>query len=167
MGFPTLPGLPPSAPTGLANPGFDYDFGPHFNQADAAGIRGSDLPKIKQVLKVAVPKVDADGNELGGVPIVLRDAPLGTYLGWNLTASGFYKDKLCSFSAGMIPFARTKAQRQAAGDPRLSLEERYKNHDGYVQAVKTAAHKLVHEGYLLSDDAAAMITQAEQSKVLK
>ena len=33
-----------------------------------------------------VPAVDADGNELGGVPTVLRDAPLGTYLGWNITA---------------------------------------------------------------------------------
>ena len=33
-----------------------------------------------------VPRVDADGNELGGVPTVLRDAPLGTYLGWNITA---------------------------------------------------------------------------------
>ena len=32
-----------------------------------------------------VPKVDSDGNELGGVPTVLRDAPLGTYLGWNIT----------------------------------------------------------------------------------
>ena len=34
------------------------------------------------------PKVDADGNELGGVPVVLLDAPLGTYLGWNITAGG-------------------------------------------------------------------------------
>jgi hypothetical protein len=34
-----------------------------------------------------VPKVDADGNEQGGVPVVLRDAPLGTYLGWNITAA--------------------------------------------------------------------------------
>ena len=31
------------------------------------------------------PKVDADGNEVGGVPVVLLDAPLGTYLGWNIT----------------------------------------------------------------------------------
>jgi Alpha/beta hydrolase domain len=166
MGFPSLPGLPPSTPTGLANPGFDYDFGPHFNQADAAGIRGSDLPKIKQVLKVAVPKVDADGNELGGVPIVLRDAPLGTYLGWNLTASGFYKDKLCSFSAGMIPFARTKAERQANGDPRLSLEERYGDHAGYVAAVKAAAAKAISQGFLLQRDADSLIEQAAASNVL-
>jgi hypothetical protein len=167
MGFPTLPGLPPSAPTGLINPGFDYDYGPHFNQYDQTGIKSSELPKIKQVLKAAVPKVDADGNELGGVPVVLRDAPLGTYLGWNLTAGGFYKGELCSFSAGMIPFAKTKAERLASGDPRLSLEERYENHAGYVAAVKAAAEKAVSQGFLLKSDAAALIEQATESNVLR
>jgi hypothetical protein len=166
LGFPTLPGLPPSAPTGLLNPGFDYDYGPQFNQTDQTGIRGTELPKIKQVLKAAVPKVDADGNELGGVPVVLRDAPLGTYLGWNLTAGGFYKDQLCSFTAGMIPFARTKAERQASGDPRLSLEERYGDHPGYVAAVKAAAAKAVRQGFLLQHDADTLIEQAAASNVL-
>jgi len=166
LGFPTLPGLPSTVPTGLINPGFDYDFGPHFNQNDQTGIRGTELPKIKHVLKMAVPNVDADGNELGGVPVVLRDAPLGTYLGWNLTAGGFYKGELCSFSAGMIPFVRTKAERQASGDPRLSLEERYGNHAGYIAAVKGAAAKAVSQRFLLQSDAAALIEQAAASNVL-
>ena len=62
------------------------------------------------------PKVDADGNELGGVPVVLLDAPLGTYLGWNVTAGGampFHKDQICNYVGGMIPFARTAAERKA------------------------------------------------------
>ena len=101
-----------------------------------------------------------------GVPVVLRDAPLGTYLGWNLTAGGFYKGELCSFSAGMIPFARTKAERQASGDPRLSLEERYGNHAGYIAAVKGAAAKAVSQRFLLQSDAAALIEQAAASNVL-
>ena len=33
----------------------------------------------------------------------------------------------------MMPFARTAAERQARGDPRPSLEERYGSHDGYVE----------------------------------
>ena len=100
-------------------------------------------------------------------------APLGTYTGWNVTTSGLYEGQLCgsSFGAspigGFIPFAKTKAERTASGDPRLSLEERYNDHDGYVQAVKAAADKLVRDGYLLQQDAASMIAQAEQSSVLK
>ena len=95
---------------------------------------------------MVVPKVDADGNELGGVPVVLREAPLGTYLGWNITAAGFFKDKICGFAGGMIPFAKTKAERLASGDPRLSLEERYSNHEGYVAAVRAAAARAVPKG---------------------
>ena len=117
-------------------------------------------------MKMVVPRVDADGNELGGVPVVLRDAPLGTYLGWNITAAGFFKDKICSFTGGMIPFAATKDERLAKGDPRLSLEERYVNHDGYVAAVKAAAAKAVAIGYLLPSDAVALVEQAAASNVL-
>ena len=93
--------------------------------------------------------------------------------GWNVTTSGLYKGQLCGSSfgsspiGGFIPFAKTKAERTASGDPRLSLEERYIDHDGYVRAVKTAADKLVRDGYLLADDAASMISQAEQSQVLR
>ena len=70
-------------------------------------------PAIKHVITMKVPRVDADGNELGGVPVVLREAPLGTYLGWNITAAGFFKGRPCNYAGGMIPFARTKAERMA------------------------------------------------------
>ena len=130
MGFPTLPGLPATAPTGLINPVLDYDFGPDFNYVDGMGVVTNVPPGIKQVIKMMAPKVDTDGNELGGVPVVLRDAPLGTYLGWNITAAGFNKGKICNYAGGMIPFAKTRVERQANNDPRPSLEERYGNHDG-------------------------------------
>ena len=38
----------------------------------------------------------------------------------------------------MVPFFIQKADRLTAGDPRLSLEERYGTHDGYVAAVRAA-----------------------------
>ena len=116
------------------------------------------------------PKVDADGNELGGVPVVLRDAPLGTYLGWNVTAAGerpFHKDQICNYVGGMLPFARTADERKAANDPRLSLQERYGSHDGYVDAVSRAAAKAVAEGFLLPADAASLIDAAKSSAVLR
>jgi hypothetical protein len=167
MGFPTIPGVPPTAPTGLINPVLHYDFGPEFDGSDASGIQTVVPPKVKKVIRMLVPKVDADGNELGGVPVVLRDAPLGTYLGWNITADGFHKDKICNYAGGMIPFARTRAERLASGDPRLSLEERYGTHDGYVAAVREAAARAVAEGFLLPADADNLIAQAEASNVLR
>jgi alpha/beta hydrolase family protein len=167
MGFPALPGLPPNAPTGLINPAIDYDFGPDFNPVEGAGVVTMMPPRIKHVISLKVPRVDADGNELGGVPVVLRDAPLGTYLGWNITAAGFYKGKECNFAGGMIPFAKTKAERTATEDPRPSLEERYGSHAGYVAAVQLAARKAVTEGFLLPADEKALVAAAEASDVLK
>ncbi len=167
MGFPGLPGLPAHAPSGLINPGLDYDFGPEFNYMDGAGVQTVVPPRIKQVIRLKAPRVDADGNELGGVPVVLRDAPLGTYLGWNITAAGFHKGHICNYAGGMIPFAKTKAERAANEDPRPSLEERYVNHAGYVAAVEAAARKAVAEGFLLEPDAKALITAADASDVLK
>jgi hypothetical protein len=166
MGFPTIPGVPESAPTGLINPVLDYDFGSEFDRTDATGVQTVMPPKIKNVISMFAPRVDADGNELGGVPVVLRDAPLGTYLGWNITAGGFHKGKICNYAGGMIPFARSRAERLAAGDPRLSLEERYGTHDGYVQAVRVAAANAVAQGFLLQADADALIARAAASNVL-
>src|SRR5260370_39696347 len=94
-------------------------------------------------------KVEADGNELGGVPVVLRDAPLGTYLGWNITAAGFRKGQICNYEGGMIPFATTKAERTATADPRPSLEERDTDRAGYVASVQAAARKATPAGFLL------------------
>jgi hypothetical protein len=165
-GFPTIPGLPATAPTGMINAGIDYDWGPEFNYVDGSGIRSKIPPSIKHVIKMKVPRVDADGNELGGVPVVLRDAPLGTYLGWNIVAAGFHQGKICNYAAGMIPFARTKAERTANNDPRLSLEERYRDHAGYVESVKAVAAKAVAQGFLLQPDADKLVSQAAASNVL-
>jgi hypothetical protein len=68
---------------------------------------------------------------------------------------------------GMIPFAGTRAERLASGDPRLSLEERYSSHDGYVEAVKAATAKALAQGFLLQEDADALIAQAAASNVLR
>jgi hypothetical protein len=165
-GFPTIPSLPANAPNGIVRPMLDYDWGTAFNAVDGSGVPSKVPPDIRSVIKMKVPKVDADGNDLGGVPIVLRDAPLGTYLGWNIVADGFHKGKICNYAAGMIPFAATRAERMANGDPRPSLEERYKSHDGYVEAVKAAAAKAVSEGFLLQADADRLVAQAQASNVL-
>jgi hypothetical protein len=76
IGFPTLPGLRATIPEpDFINPVLDYDFGPQFNYVDGSGVPTIAPPKVKRVLKMYAPKVDADGNEVGGVPVVLLDAP--------------------------------------------------------------------------------------------
>jgi hypothetical protein len=103
-------------------------------------------------------------------PVVLLEAPLGTYLGWNITAGGarpFHQGQICNYVGGMIPFARTAQERSSLGDPRLSLEERYGSHEGYVAAVRKAADKAMAQGFLLAEDAASLIKAADASKVLR
>ena len=165
LGFPLIPGV--SLPDGVIVPFYDYDFGPGFRNADVSGVISVQPPIIRQTLPMLVPRVDADGNELAGVRSVLLDAPLGTYTGWNPIARGFFKGDIQSLGGGFIPFARTKAQRAAAGDPRLSLEERYGSHDAYVARVKAAAQRAVAERFLLPDDAEKLVAQAEKSNVLR
>jgi len=165
MGFPLIPGMP--LPDNLINPFFDYDFGPEFKYGDLSGLMTLQPPVIKRVLPMLVPKVDADGNETSGVPSPLHQAPLGTYLGWNVTRAGFYKGRGCGFAGGFIPFGITKAQRLATGDPRLSLEERYHDHAGYVTAVKKAVERLLSQRFLLPEDAERLVRQAEESNVLR
>jgi hypothetical protein len=171
MGFPMIPAIvssrAPDAPDGIINPVKDYDWGERLNYVDQSGIVDVQPPLIKGVLPTLVPRVDDDGNELGGVPVVLHGAPLGTYLGWNITSEGFFAGRTCSFAGGMIPFAKTKAERLAAGDPRLSLEERYGDHDGYVTAVKAAAANAADKGFLLPADADSLIEEAAMSNVLR
>jgi hypothetical protein len=171
IGFPTLPGLRPTVPEAdFIMPVLDYDWGPQFNALDGSGIPTNAPPPIKQVLKMFAPKVDQDGNELGGVPVALLDAPLGTYLGWNITADGdkpFHKGQICNYVGGMIPFARTAAERKANNDPRPSLEERYVSHEGYIAALTKGTERAVKEGFLLPVDAARLIEQARASKVLR
>ena len=167
MGFPSIPGAP--SPEGIQYPLIDYDLGPHFRYADQSGVL-TKVPVVKATLPQLVVRVDADGNEVGGIRSPLLMAPLGTYTGWNVAASGVFKGQLCitgSPGGGFIPFTTTKAERLAKGDPRLSLEERYTDHAGYMRAVTKAASELVRDGYLLQPDADAMITQAEQSRILR
>jgi hypothetical protein len=184
MGFPAgIPGVPNSVfrPENFIFPVFDYDWGPDYDHSEANGVPTNAPPPIRHVIKMLVPKVTSDGNERGGVPTVLNDAPLGTYLGWNLTAGPsdgtkydgrpFHAGQVCNYIGGMIPFAKTKAQRLATihpetglPDPRPSLEERYGTHAGYVAAVKKAADNAACQGYLLvGPDAASDGTMPPQA----
>lgn len=59
-----------------------------------------------------------------------------------------------------LPFARTRAQRLAAGDPRPSLEERYEGREDYLARVRRAADALVAERLLLAQDVPRVVDRA-------
>jgi hypothetical protein len=92
--------------------------------------------------------------------------PLGTNTGCNVRA-GFRAPDLCGLSGGYSPFAQTQAERLASGDPRLSLQERYRDHQGFVAAMKFAARDLVAERFLLQEDANLYAISAFMSNVLR
>ena len=106
-----------------------------------------------------VAAIDDDGNEVAGIRLPSIAVPLATYTGWNVYKS--QPDELADRDGSCIPFARTKAEREAAGDPRPSLQERYGSRDAYVEQVREAAAALVAEQLLLQGDADAFVRAAE------
>ncbi len=60
-----------------------------------------------------------------------------------------------------------KAERDAAGDPRLSVAERYTDNAGYVATVKAVAQEMVAERLLLAQDADRAVEFATQDKLSK
>lgn len=159
VGFPAIPGV---TYNGRMHTGDLFDFGP---QADA-GILTILPPKlVGSPYPAYVPRTDADGNALAGIRLPDITAPVATYTGWNLRRNP--PEDGCDHSGMVIPFAKTKAERLAKGDPRLSLEERYTDHEAYVGAVSKAAVDAVRQGFLLQDDADRYVTAAEASDVRK
>ncbi len=164
FGWPDIPGV---KYTGRLNELALLDFGPQFDHRRESGIvREPPTVVSGRDYAVLVPKVDADGNEVAGIRSTTIQAPLGTYTGWNLRRAGFVEDELCGLTGSYIPFARSKAERLAKGDPRPSLEERFGTHDGYVTAVRAAADRLVAQRLLLPGDAERLVLEAQTSNVL-
>jgi len=115
--------------------------------------------RIDNVYDARVCAVDADGNEAAGIRLPPIAVPLGTYTGWNVYRA--QPSELADRDGSLIPFARTREERETAGDPRRSLEERYGGRATYVAKVGSAAAALVAERLLLPGDAAAYVKAAE------
>jgi hypothetical protein len=111
-----------------------------------------------------VPQTDVDGNDLAGIRLPYLAAPLGTFTGWSLLKpeyGGAEPDRCDSTQVGQfIPFANTKTERTASGDPRLSIEERYPTKETYVAAVRAAAEALVAQRVLLPEDSERIVARA-------
>ena len=155
-GFPNIPGV---VYNGIAHTGDLWDFGPDFDK----GLLTVLPPKLVGTpYPVYVPKADADGNDIAGVRLPDVTVPVATFTGWALRADGLDG---CDAAGQRLDFAKTKAERLAAGDPRPSLEERYPDHAAYVAAVRSAAEALRIERFLLDEDVARYVAAAQAASV--
>lgn len=117
---------------------------------------GTELPLL-------VPQCDADGNDLGGIRVPDVAVPLGTGTGWVFRPAEFGSPhEFYLLRGAWVPFAKTKAEREAANDPRLSLEERYGTKDAYLDQVKASAQKLIEQRFLTDTDLEAQLKQASE-----
>jgi Alpha/beta hydrolase domain len=138
------------------------DFGPLYHPEESSGIITREPPRVGSgsygILEM---QVDADGNDIAGIRSVFLQAPIGTYTGWNLNRKDHFENGMCNLQGSFIPFAATKAERIATGDPRLSIEERYPTKEAYLAAFKKAADDLVAQRFLLPGDADLLVKTAE------
>jgi hypothetical protein len=140
IGFPAIPGV--GDPRVIEGPG-------RLNEGHFAA-----LPFL-------VPKVNADGNEVAGIQVPELAVPLATTTGWNFRAERVGSPTtLYALLGSYVPFARTKAEREARRDPRPSVEERYRDRDDYLQRIRVAASELVKDRFLLQEDVDDVVQRA-------
>jgi len=148
-----LPGL--RFPERVARPA-PVDFGPDIERGIAAYP-----PKVGAPYRTYVSAVDADGNELAGIRPVEILAPVATFTGWNPRhADQGAPGDLMSMMGTTLAFARTKAAREANGDPRLSIAERYPSRAAFLEKTREVAQKLVAARHLLAEDIEAIVERA-------
>jgi len=150
VAFPSIPGVASpralTAGTRIANP-----------LLARGGGAGSPVPLL-------VPDLDDDGNERAGIRLPDVAVPLATYTGWNFRSKAIgATSELVALLGSSIPFAPTRATREAAKDPRRSIEERYRSKTDYLAQVEKAADALVKAGYLLVDDEPRILQRAEDT----
>jgi len=149
--FPKIPGMdfPPYLPQD-----WRMDYGPDFA---SKGIITNEPPKLGPLYTTLVPQVNADGNDTGGVALPFVAVPLGTYTGWNYALP---RHESFHYLGGLIgsfqPFAKTKSDRQQAGDARSSIEERYTDRSDYLDKVHAATLQLVARKLIRPEDVFAI-----------
>jgi hypothetical protein len=139
--YPAIPGAP---------------FSPLFNQLQVIDQKSMPPEASGPAYPLFFPSMDSDGNPQGGIILPEIAVPIATFSGRNVRAEGFSAGELCGLSGSYIPFAATKQERLANGDPRLSLEERYKSAQDYSDKRKHAVDALVQQGFVLPEDAEAL-----------
>jgi hypothetical protein len=166
VGFPHIPGV---TYTGLKTTRYRFNFGPDFYQTFVPTINPpvitppyEDNPANGRIYPSYVPKTDSEGNDLAGIRLPELVVPLATYTGWGLR-SGVWANDGCEQSGQFIPFQATRAARLAAGDPRPSVEERYRSFEEYRGKVVLAVDNLVRGRFLTCEDTQGIVNRLLQA----
>ena len=151
-GFPRVPGMALTTTTNEVAPVADW-------VRPAASVASPYRPLVS--------RVGADGNEIAGIRLPDIDVPLATYTGWNLYKAPFPEGELCDRDGSYQPLAATRAEREAAGDPRPSLDELYGSHADYMSRVERSVKALVRDRLLLAEDAERYLQAARDDAVVR
>ena len=86
---------------------------------------------------------------------------MGTRTGFNTrTEEAGFTWATARWDGSFIPFARTDAERRHMGDPRPSLEARYRDRADYEQKVSAAAQRVVALGFLREEEVSNLVAEA-------
>ena len=120
-------------------------------------------PQVGEAFPALVPQVNSDGNETSGIQLPELRFPLATYMGWNLRNPSIgAPTEQYPLIGSMVPFPRTRVEREKSGDPRLSIEERYKDQQDYLGKIETSARELAKQRFLLEADIPQVVARAKQ-----
>jgi len=150
-----VPSIPGVAWPDVIHTAYRADYGPRWR---TDGIVDRQPPVLDGTFGLRAPQVDRIGNEVGGVRNVGLRVPLATYAPWSLRLDApANRDEIDDFWGTYIPLPTTRAERQAAGDPRPAIEALYDGRADYRQQVRQAADALIEEGFLLPADRAHVV----------
>lgn len=156
-----FPAIPEAGCTGLHNRQLFLDYGDSVAQGQ---IDARPMPPPDNAgYTILVPAVDSDGNDVPGIRLPWISVPLATYTGWNLQSEELAEGDLAGLLGSSIPLARTRAEREAGGDPRPSLAERYRNVDDYLQQLRAAIESLVQAGFMVAEDTDALMADCRRA----
>lgn len=145
-----------AAPPSRVHKALRLDFGPQWKKR----IITKQPPEVGKAFPALVPQVNEHGNEIAGVRLPQLEVPLATYTGWNLRDPkiGMPNERV-SFLGSFFPLPKTKADAEAAGDPRTAIAERYSSREEYLAKFRDAVNKLAEDGFLLAEDVDALVAR--------
>ncbi|KAF0100850.1 MAG: hypothetical protein FD144_2956 [Rhodospirillaceae bacterium] len=145
-GFPAVPGAAIVRTTNVVAPPGDW-------------VKPAVPDKTYRTL---VSKVDADGNEVAGIRLPDIAVPLATYTGWNEYKPPYPAGEIADRDGSCLPLPVDRAAREASGDPRPSIAERYRSGADYVARVQAVVTQLMADRLLLAEDGERYLDRARE-----
>jgi hypothetical protein len=119
-------------------------------------------PEVGEAYTILVPRIDGDGNMIDGIRLPDHLVPEGTYTGWNVRDGEVAGGELCGGEGSFFRFPEMRSSRIESFDRRRSFQERYSTPEVHMEAVSWAVDELLEEGFLLPEDAEAILLRASQ-----